>query len=143
MEVLEQIGAVCNVSANAKNERDWELFLNAIYKAASILPIRQRMILLLAQEHGLSFSDIGRVMNLPHSTVMHNHSRAIDKIVLYLKKLSLINLRVREESKIAEEIYCEKFKPEEHNAKTRFGYYHGYEPPWFYHGANPLFDEDD
>lgn len=142
-DVLEQIAACCNVAAKAHSSSDWELFLNAIYETAVSLPTLPRAILLLSQEHALSCADIGRVLNLPHSTVMHNLSRAIDKIVDELKKRSLIDTTVRGDSKVTEVIYCECLSPEDINAHTRFGFYHDREPPWFYHGPNLLLDDND
>lgn len=142
-DVLEQVASACNVASNAKTEADWELFLNAIYECATALPTTQRAILLLSQEHGLSFSDIGRALNLPHSTVMYNMARAVEIIVEKLKAKSLVDLRVRGESKVAQQIFCEQFRAEEVNAQTRSGFYHGHEPPWFYAGKNLLLDDDD
>ena len=142
-DVLEQIATCCNIAANAKTETDWELFLNAIYEAAVALPNKQRTILLLSQEHGLSFSDIGRAMNIPHSTVMNNLACAVEIIVEHIKKKSLIDITVRKESHAAEQLYCERFTPEAHDAKTRFGFYYDAEPPWFYDGENPLLGNDE
>jgi hypothetical protein len=99
---------------------------------------------LLSQEHALSCADIGRVLNLPHSTVMHNLSRAVDKIVLELHNRSLIDTTVRKGSKVAEMLYCECFSAEDlENAQTRFGFYYDREPPWFYQGPNLLIVTDD
>jgi hypothetical protein len=138
-DVLEQIATCCNIASTAKTETDWELFLNAIYDAAVALPNKQRTILLLSQEHGLSFSDIGRAMNMPHSTVMNNMTCAVNIIVEHLKHKSLIDITVRGESRVAEQLYCERFTPEAHDAQTRFGFYYDAEPPWFY-DDNPLLD---
>lgn len=140
-DVLEQIASSCNIVAKARTETDWELFLNAVYEAAQLLPQTQRAILLLSEEHGLSYADIGRVLNIPLSTVMNNLARAVDIIVDYLRNKSLIDLTTRDEAKIAGIIYSEKFHPEENNAQTRFGFYHGFTPPWFYCGTNPLMDD--
>jgi len=140
-DVLEQVAATCNIASNTSSEADWELFLNAIHDAATTLPGNQRAVLLLSQEHGLSFSDIGRVLNMPYSTVMHHLSKAVDIIVEHLKEKSLISMRVRDESKFAHSFYCEHVVTEEHNAATRFGFYYDHEPPWFYEGSNILEDD--
>lgn len=140
-DVLEQIASTCNIASAARTETDWELFLNAIYDAAVALPNKQRMILLLSQEHGLSFSDIGRTMNMAHSTVMNNFASAVEIIVDHVKRKSLIDITVRKESKVAEQLYCERFTPEACNAQTRFGFYYEAEPPWFY-DENPLLADD-
>lgn len=140
-DVLEQVAATCNVAANTKTEHDWELFLNAIHEAAIVLPSLQRTILLLSQEHGLSFADIGRVLNMPHSTVMYSLARAVDVIVDHLKARSLLDMKIRGESKVAQAIYTEQVKETEINANTRFGFYYELEPPWFYHGTNPLMED--
>lgn len=142
-DVLEQIAVGCNIAANAKTRSDWELFLNAIYDAAVSLPDNQRAILLLSQEHALSCADIGRALNLPHSTVMHNLAKAVEKIVSVLKKKSLLDIRARTSSKLSAIIYREGYNKEESNAPTRFGFYYEHEPPWFHSGENPLVDEDE
>lgn len=140
-DVLEQVAACCNVASRAKSASDWELFLNAIYETAVGLPTTQRAILLLSQEHALSYADIGRVLNLPHSTVMHNLARAVDRIVAVLKERSLIDITVRNESKVAETMYCEHYVPEAKNEKTRFGFYYHHDQPWYFHGPNLLADD--
>lgn len=137
-DVLEQIAACCNVAANLHDSSDWELFLNAIYETSITLPTTQRAILLLSQEHALSYADIGRVLNLPHSTVMHNLGRAVEHIVEVLKKRSLTDTTVRKDSKIAEMMYSEHYVTEDKNAQSRFGFYYDHEPPWFYQGYNLL-----
>lgn len=142
-DVLEQIAACCNVASRAKSSSDWELFLNAIYEAAVSLPTTQRAILLLSQEHALSYADIGRALNLPHCTVVHNLTRAVDKVVSYLQEKSLIDITVRQDSRVAEAMYCGRYVSEEKNAHTRFGFYHDHEPPWFYAGENLLITAED
>lgn len=142
-DVLEQIAVSCNVATKAESTSDWELFLNAIYEAAIGLPTMQRAVLLLSQEHALSFADIGRALNLPHSTVVYNLGRAVDKIVGYLQSKSLVDITVRQDSRVSEVLYCGRYIPEENNAHTRFGFYHDHEPPWFYAGENILLAAED
>lgn len=142
-DVLEQIATSCNVASKTKSSSDWELFLNAIYEAAVGLPTLQRAVLLLSQEHALSFADIGRALNLPHSTVVYNLTRAVDKIVEHLQTKSLVDITVRQDSRVAEALYSGRYIPEENNAHTRFGFYHDHEPPWFYAGENILIATED
>ncbi len=141
-DVLEQIASACNVATNAKTARDWELFLNTIYKVAVSLPTTQRIILLLSQEHALSYADIGRAMNMPSSTVMYNMTKAIDTIVDKLKDASLLDLTLRDESKIAAKLFSGKCNLEEMNETSRSSFYHGAEPPFFYSGENLLCTDD-
>ena len=140
-DVLEQIAVVCNVASNAKTSKDWELFLNTLYDVSNSLPRMQRAILLLSQEHSLSYADIARVLGMPSSTVMYNMKRAIDTIVKKLKKLSLLDMTVRDDSKIARKIYSGVYS-EVNNEKSDTGFYHGEEPPFFYAGENILFTSD-
>ena len=137
-EVLERIAAGCKIASNAQVVEDWNLFLSAIYDALSLLPNNQRIIFLLSQEHGLSFSDIGRTMNLPHSTVKYNMNRAVNIIVGYLEAKSLVDVCVKEKSGVMREIFggrvedkVSRVVPPDH-----------YDLP-FYYDRNPLQESDE
>lgn len=137
-EVLERIAAGCKIASNAQTIDDWNLFLSAIYDSISLLPPNQRIIFLLSQEHGLSFSDIGRTMNLPHSTVKYNMMRAVGVVVEFLEKRSLMDTRIKDKSPLMREIfsgYCE-------DKSSRIVSPDHYDLP-YYSDSNPLQESED
>ena len=138
-EVLEQVAASCNIASNAQNDPDWNLFLSAVYDGIMLLTDKQRITLLLSQEHGLSLVDIARTMNMPISTVLAHIRAAIDKLVFYLKSRSLVKKDLFT-CKAMELIYTHTLCMEDcANEPADFEFLDKYAPP-FFTPRNYLFD---
>jgi len=139
-EVLEKIAAGCHIACNAQNVDDWNLFISAIYDAIQLLPNNQRIILLLSQEHGLSFSDIGRTMNLPHSTVKYNMAQAVKVVVKYLQSRSLVDIKIRERSPLMAAIFGSENEVKDQRSKVVPPEH--YDLPYYY-DTNPLHESEE
>ncbi len=58
----------------------------ALRQALKQLPTKQREVLLLAHYQGLSYEEIGQILNIPRGTVKSRHHHAIKKLSQILKK---------------------------------------------------------
>jgi len=140
ISILEQVAANCNIMASAQTEKDWELFLEAIYEGIQILSSRQRTVLLLSQEFGLSFVDIGRVLNIPLSTVIGNLKAAIERLVFILRSRSLTRKDMFN-CKALQKIYTGTIDLKEcSHEPAEFEFLDRYQPP-FFHPRNYLQDD--
>lgn len=138
--ILEQVAASCNIAANARTETDWQLFLRAVYDGIGLLSPKQRAVILLSQEFGLSFVDISRVLNITMSMTVRTLQAAVDKLVFFLKSRSLTRKDLFD-SKAMQLIYTELIDLEDvANEPADFEFLERYHPPWFY-DKNYLFEE--
>ena len=140
ISILEQVAASCNIATSAQTEADWKIFLESIYEAIQILTQKQRTVLLLSQEFGISFVDIGRVMGIPLSTVIGTLRAAIDRVTFTLKSRSLVD-KGTFNCKALQKIYTGQLDLKEcANESPEFEFLDRFAPPYFY-PRNYLWDD--
>lgn len=131
-QVLEQVAAACNAPSTARTTQDWNLYLEAISDALGVLTEKQRVILLLSQEFGISFVDIGRVFKMPNSTVIATLDAAIERVAAFLKARSLASKNLFA-CKLFQKIYNGHIHVEELNHEPQnVDITDRVQPIWFY-----------